>query len=81
MATVTGMLALLDTATAQQALGYLGCGIVVAMFSGPLAVIKTVIDTESTKDLPFPMVSRRLVAAPVALTGSSSVFGRRWPLL
>ena len=75
MATVTGMLALLDTATAQQALGYLGCGIVVAMFSGPLAVIKTVIDTKSTKDLPFPMVSSNIChfrLTPVALTASFS---------
>ena len=40
---------------AQQGLGYLGCAVVVAMFSGPLAVIKEVIDTRSTKNLPFPM--------------------------
>ena len=41
--------------TAQQILGYGGCAIVVAMFSGPLQVIKEVVDTKSTKNLPFPM--------------------------
>jgi hypothetical protein len=56
MAAVTGMLALLPADQAQVGLGYLGCAVVVAMFSGPLSVIKTVIDSKSTKDLPFPMV-------------------------
>ena len=52
---VTSVVATQDVATAQQILGYGGCAIVVAMFSGPLQVIKEVIDTKSTKNLPFPM--------------------------
>ena len=52
---VTAVVATQDVATAQQILGYGGCAIVVAMFSGPLQVIKEVLDTKSTKNLPFPM--------------------------
>jgi solute carrier family 50 protein (sugar transporter) len=61
IATVTGMLALMPADQAQNALGYLGCVIVVAMFSGPLAVIKEVIETKSTKSLPFPMAVATVV--------------------
>ena len=46
---------------AQTSLGYLGCAVVVAMFSGPLMVIKEVIDTKSTKNLPFPMAIATVV--------------------
>jgi len=55
LAAISGLLAFLPAADAQTALGYMGCVIVVAMFSGPLAVIKEVIETKSTKSLPFPM--------------------------
>ena len=37
------------------------CAVVVAMFSGPLMVIKEVIDTKSTKNLPFPMAIATVV--------------------
>lgn len=58
---ITGTVAMLDTAVAQQVLGYAGCSVVVAMFSGPLAVIKDVIDTKNTKSLPAPMAVATLV--------------------
>jgi solute carrier family 50 protein (sugar transporter) len=43
----------LDTATAVNALGILGDGIVIAMFGGPLIAIKTVLSEKSTRSLPF----------------------------
>lgn len=43
----------LDTATAVNALGILGDGIVIAMFGGPLVAIKTVLAEKSTRSLPF----------------------------
>jgi solute carrier family 50 protein (sugar transporter) len=61
MAAVTGMLAFLPPDQAQMGLGYLGCAVVVAMFSGPLTVIKQVIETQSTRDLPFPMAVATVV--------------------
>ena len=56
----TGLL-LFAPELAQTSLGYLGCAVVVAMFSGPLMVIKEVIDTKSTKNLPFPMAIATVV--------------------
>lgn len=55
MGTTAGIGALLPQATAQNAIGLIGCGVVVAMFGGPLQVMKEVIRTKSTKDLPLPM--------------------------
>ena len=48
-------------ALARLGLAPLGCAVVVAMFSGPLMVIKEVIDTKSTKNLPFPMAIATVV--------------------
>merc|ERR1711934_233453 len=55
VALVTGAVTMLPMATAQQVLGYTGCAVVVAMFSGPLQVIRKVLDDKSTRSLPFPM--------------------------
>jgi len=52
---VTATVAALPAETAQTVLGWAGCAVVVAMFSGPLQVIKTVLEEKSTKNLPFPM--------------------------
>lgn len=58
----TGLVgALLDQATAQNAIGLIGCGVVVAMLGGPLQVMKKVIDEKSTKDLPLPMAVATVV--------------------
>ena len=57
-ATVTGVtvvVELLPAARAQRVLGWLGVAVCVAMFSGPLQVIRSVIAAQSTRDLPFPM--------------------------
>jgi solute carrier family 50 protein (sugar transporter) len=52
VATTAIMLALAPS-TARNVLGFLGCTVVVVMFVGPLQVIKSVLDTKSTKELPF----------------------------
>jgi len=52
---ITGTALAFDAATAQNILGYAGCAVVVAMFSGPLITMKEVIETQSTKNLPAPM--------------------------
>jgi len=68
MATSAGLALGMDSATAQPILGAIGFGIVVAMFSGPLAVIKEVIQTGSTKNLPAPMAVATVINC--ALWGS-----------
>ena len=45
----------LPNAQAADAIGSLGCAVVVVMFSGPLQALKSVIDEKSTRKLPFPM--------------------------
>ena len=51
----------LDSATAQPLLGYTGVAVVIAMFSGPLTVMKEVIDTKSTKNMPLPLAVATVV--------------------
>jgi uncharacterized protein with PQ loop repeat len=55
IACTTGVVATMAPAAAQAVLGWAGCAVVVAMFSGPLQVIMGVVKSKSTKDLPFPM--------------------------
>jgi len=54
-AAITAAATMLDTPTAITALGWAGTTVVIVMFSGPLAAMKTVIETKSTKSLPFSM--------------------------
>jgi solute carrier family 50 (sugar transporter) len=54
LAAVTLVAIALPRAQAQRTLGLAGVAVCVAMFSGPLQVIRTVIATQSTRDLPFP---------------------------
>ena len=55
MGTVGGIGMFMEQAVAQNAIGLIGCGVVVAMLGGPLQVFKEVVRTKSTKDLPLPM--------------------------
>jgi len=55
MLAVSGVIAATDPATAKGILGYAGCLVCVAMLSGPLTVMKEVLETKSTKSLPAPM--------------------------
>jgi uncharacterized protein with PQ loop repeat len=55
MGTVAGIGMFMEQAVAQNAIGLIGCGVVVAMLGGPLQVFKEVVRTKSTKDLPLPM--------------------------
>jgi uncharacterized protein with PQ loop repeat len=50
---VVAVAATLPIETAQVVIGVTGDVICVAMFSGPLAAIKSVIEEKSTKSLPF----------------------------
>ena len=52
---VASMVTLLPHQLAVDAVGMTGCGVVVAMFGGPLQSIKRVIAEKSTASLPFPM--------------------------
>ena len=52
---VGGIGMFMEQAVAQNAIGLIGCGVVVAMLGGPLQVFKEVERTKSTKDLPLPM--------------------------
>eukprot|EP01064_Diplonema_japonicum_P036974 TRINITY_DN8523_c0_g1_i1.p1 TRINITY_DN8523_c0_g1~~TRINITY_DN8523_c0_g1_i1.p1 ORF type:complete len:266 (+),score=59.39 TRINITY_DN8523_c0_g1_i1:58-855(+) len=52
---VAGMYAGLPQAQAIDAIGMTGCGVVVAMFSGPLAAVQKVLKEKDTSTLPFPM--------------------------
>eukprot|EP01060_Flectonema_neradi_P039527 TRINITY_DN8736_c0_g1_i1.p1 TRINITY_DN8736_c0_g1~~TRINITY_DN8736_c0_g1_i1.p1 ORF type:complete len:260 (+),score=45.07 TRINITY_DN8736_c0_g1_i1:19-798(+) len=54
-AAVASMVTLLPHQAAIDAVGMTGCGVVVAMFGGPLQSIKKVIAEKSTASLPFPM--------------------------
>jgi len=58
----TGLIgACLSQSAAQNAIGLIGCGVVVAMLGGPLQVMKSVIEQKSTKDLPLPMAIATVV--------------------
>jgi hypothetical protein len=52
---VTAAAMALDTATAIQTIGWFGTGVVIVMFSGPLASMKRVIETKNTESLPLAM--------------------------
>jgi len=66
--TVTALATMLPIDQAQNAIGWLGCAVVVSMLGGPLTVIKTVIDEKSTKSLPFPMAVMTTINASLWLT-------------
>ena len=53
VAGVAAVVGTLDAETAAKVVGYTGDAIVIAMFGGPLAAIKTVLKEKSTKSLPF----------------------------
>ena len=55
LAGIAGTVAALPAETAAFVLGLAGNAAVVAMFSGPLVAIKTVMDQRSTASLPLPM--------------------------
>eukprot|EP00937_MAST-01D_sp_MAST-1D-sp2_P007868 g7868.t1 len=55
VAAVSFVVASLPPRAAQRVLGWAGCIVCVVMFSGPLQVIRAVLQTRSTKDLPFAM--------------------------
>lgn len=50
---ITGIGATMPVEQALNIIGLAGCGIVVVMFGGPLATIKTVLKDKSTASLPF----------------------------
>ena len=52
---VVAMLCFLEHAKALDAVGTLGCFVIVVMFGGPLSTIQRVIVDKSTESLPFPM--------------------------
>lgn len=54
-AAIVGTAATMDLALAQNVLGIAGNVIVVGMFAGPLAAMKTVMEKKSTASLPFAM--------------------------
>ena len=53
LAATYGIVAALPVDQALNVLGYLGVGMVIVMFGGPLATIKTVVEEKSTASLPF----------------------------
>jgi len=61
IAGIAGVTAFVDIGTAKTILGFSGVAVCLAMFGGPLQVLKEVIDTKSTKNLPAPMAVATVV--------------------
>ena len=58
IATTVGSAMLLPLDTAQQAIGYLGCGVCVAMFGGPLTAMGAVLRDKSAASIPLGFTVR-----------------------
>ena len=58
IATTVGSAMLLPLDTAQQVIGYLGCGVCVAMFGGPLTAMGAVLRDKSAASIPLGFTVR-----------------------
>lgn len=70
-----GVATQLPLADAQSYIGYLGCGVCVAMFGGPLASMSTVLTTRSAAAIPIGFTAFSTVNTTVWLGYGALVLG------
>ena len=75
VAATIGSAALLPLATSQQFIGYLGCGVCVAMFGGPLASISAVLRDQSAAAIPLGFTVFSIANTSVWLSYGALVLG------